>query len=614
MVSIVKLPLARLLVALAIANPASAGEQSAAHPSRIANHADRASAQRRVLVLYSARLGQPSFTAFDSALEADLTERLGGQLDLYREYLDNGRFALTDEYLSTFRTFLHDKYREPPDVVVAVALAAVGFVNQYGEDLFPHTPFLFVATTDSPPRYGTSVFSDTDWNGSLKLAMELQPGTKRVFVVTGASGFDRQALAGARQQFTALEGRLDFTYLTGLRIDDLERTVATLPPNSVIYYVNMTLDGAEHRFEGTTALDRIAAVANAPIYIQSEANIGHGVMGGRIWSSRPWGLRSSDVIARLLNGNAPATIPPSKVDIYSNQLDWRQVQRWKINERMIPAGTQLLFRDPSTWEEYRSYVLGATALVLVQSALIGGLLFQRQRRRRTEASLRESEQRYRVIAEQNQDLSGRLIHAQEEERTRIARDLHDDVSQQIAGVGIMLSVLKRKIGPTPLQSDVVQTLETVLERNTALANSVRTISHELHPGMLQHADLNEALKRHCADIEQHHQIKVAYSAPSDLGPVNPDVALCLFRVAQEALANAVRHASAHAIRVHVAARTGSIELGITDDGVGFIRETRTSSGLGLRSIDERVRLVGGTVTLESRPGQGTRLLVSVHRA
>ena len=82
-------------------------------------------------MLYSARQGQPSFAAFDSALESDLNQRLGGQLDLYREYLDNGRFALTDEYLGTFRTYLRDKYRDRPDVVVAVALAAVDFLNQY---------------------------------------------------------------------------------------------------------------------------------------------------------------------------------------------------------------------------------------------------------------------------------------------------------------------------------------------------------------------------------------------------------------------------------------------------------------------------------------------------
>ena len=115
-------PLARLLVLLACACLADAKAQSASSPSRIASP-DGAGNQSRVLVLYSARQGQPAFAEFDAALEADLTERLGGQLDLYREYLDNGRFALTDEYQRTFRTLLRDMYHNRPDVVVAVALA-----------------------------------------------------------------------------------------------------------------------------------------------------------------------------------------------------------------------------------------------------------------------------------------------------------------------------------------------------------------------------------------------------------------------------------------------------------------------------------------------------------
>lgn len=242
-----------------------------------------------------------------------------------------------------------------------------------GEELFPETPFLFVATRDRRLRYGTNVFSDTDWNGSLKLALELQPRTRQVFVITGASEDDLRALSGARQQFPDLQPRLDFTYLTGLRIEELERRVAALPPDSIIYYVNMSLDGAQRRFEGTTALDRIAAVANVPIYIQSQANLGRGALGGHLWSSLPWGLRSSEIVMRLLDGEPADAISPSKVEIYSAQLDWRQIQRWNIDQRRIPAGTRILFREPGLWEAYQGYVLGAVALMLLQSALIGGL-------------------------------------------------------------------------------------------------------------------------------------------------------------------------------------------------------------------------------------------------
>ena len=139
--------------------------------------------------------------------ESDLTERLGGQLDLYREYLDNGRFALTDEYLVTFRTYLRDKYRDRPDVVVAVALAAVDFrATSTARSCFLGCPVCLRGHDRHGLRStGTNVFSDTDWNGSLKLALELQPRTRQVFVVTGASEFDLRSLSGARRQFAALE-------------------------------------------------------------------------------------------------------------------------------------------------------------------------------------------------------------------------------------------------------------------------------------------------------------------------------------------------------------------------------------------------------------------------
>ena len=154
--------------------------------------------------------------------------------------------------------------------------------------------------------------------------------------------------------------------------------------------------------------------------------------------------------------------------------------------------------------------------MLTQSSLIAGLLFQRRRRQRIEASLRESEQRYRVTSERNQDLSGRLINAQEEERSRIARDLHDDISQQLTVVGIMLQGIRSTIGEPGWQLEVVQALDTLQEGNTTLAKSVRGMSHNLHPEMLQLVGLNTTLKRHCAAIEEHHQVRVVFSAPDAL--------------------------------------------------------------------------------------------------
>ena len=147
--------------------------------------------------------------------------------------------------------------------------------------------------------------------------------------------------------------------------------------------------------------------------------------------------------------------------------------------------------------------------------------------------------------EQNQDLGGRLINAQEDERARIARDLHDDLSQQLAGVAIMVSGLKRKVGKPGVESEVEQTFATLQERTAAAATAVRNLSHELHPGVLKHPGLTATLRGHCADIERHHQVTVTFNPGDGLDSLDSDVALCLFRVVQEALTN-VRSARARA--------------------------------------------------------------------
>jgi signal transduction histidine kinase len=217
----------------------------------------------------------------------------------------------------------------------------------------------------------------------------------------------------------------------------------------------------------------------------------------------------------------------------------------------------------------------------------------------------------RQIEEQNQDLVGRLITVQEEERRRIARDLHDDVSQQVASVGIMLSGLKHKVGKPGAESDFDAAIVTLHERINSLALAIRQLSHELHPSVLQHVGLVATLRRHCADVEAHHQTPVTFSASDRLDSLRPEVALCLFRVAQEAITNAVRHAHARTILVQLTATHEGVELWVEDDGIGFVPSERIGFGLGLRSIDERVRLIHGHVTMQSLPGRGTTLLVKI---
>jgi PAS domain S-box-containing protein len=230
-------------------------------------------------------------------------------------------------------------------------------------------------------------------------------------------------------------------------------------------------------------------------------------------------------------------------------------------------------------------------------------------RKRAEEALRGNEMALRASYEQVQDLAGRLIASQEAERTRIARELHDDISQQLAALSIALSSLKRRLPEDA--ADAHDELARLQRRTVELSDDIRHLSHELHPGVLQHAGLAAALKAHCAEFRGLHAIEVTVDA-EDLDGIPPAVSLCLYRVAQEALQNVARHADARRARVVLARAADGLELSVSDDGCGFdLAEARRAGGLGLISLDERVRLVRGNVRIDTRPQRGTELRVRV---
>ena len=216
--------------------------------------------------------------------------------------------------------------------------------------------------------------------------------------------------------------------------------------------------------------------------------------------------------------------------------------------------------------------------------------------------------------ERNRDLAGRLIASQEAERTRIARDLHDGISQDVAAIAVEVSRLRQQRGD--IQSRGAQQLLGSLQRRTAdVAESLRLLSHGLHPTVLQHIGLVAAVEAHCAEIERQQRVQVTLSAESDVEPVSQTVALSLFRITQEALRNAVRHGHARHAIVSLRKVDSDLRLTVTDDGAGFdVLAARRNGGLGLSSIEERARLVHGHVTIRSRQGHGTSIDVRVPRA
>ena len=473
--------------------------------------------QHRVLTLYAQRRENPNPMILDPLLQELFAQRLPG-VDYYNEFIDGARFA-GPEYEHALRDFLKRKYAGRRfDAVIASSSQAMGFVTANRDELFAGVPVVF-ATSPSvetelglpkvPEPRSTGVTSATDLARTLTLVTQLQPDTKRVFVVSGSSALDKLYEDVARTQFRALEGRFEFTYWSGLPMKDLLERVADLPPDSILYPLMITQDSSGQRYLPHDQIERIATAANVPVYAWSRQQMGRGVIGGSMNNPGLLAGPLVELVIRVIGGENPENIPVAHVDINVSEVDWRQLRRWGISEARVPAGTAVRFREPGLWERYRSYIIGTVILVVLQTTLIAGLLVQRVRRRRVERALRGSEGALRESNKQNQDLAGRLITAQEVERARIARELHDDVCQRLAGLSIVLGGFRRRMSESSQESDIDETIAMIQKTTSSLSNDVRHLSHELHSGVLQYAGLAAALKEHCSEFGRHHHLDIS---------------------------------------------------------------------------------------------------------
>ncbi len=205
-----------------------------------------------------------------------------------------------------------------------------------------------------------------------------------------------------------------------------------------------------------------------------------------------------------------------------------------------------------------------------------------------------------------EDLAGRLIVAQEEERKYIARELHDDLNQQVAALAINLGKLKRQL--TEAGDPVLEQVAKLQEKATRMSDQIRRLSHDLHSSTLDHVGLAAALKAYCEEFTEQEGIAVMLRTQESLEAIPSDAALCLYRVAQEALRNVARHSGATSAEVTLIGSDEAIQLCVADHGRGFDQKLAESCrGLGLVSMEERVKLLRGSLDLKTRPGAGTEI-------
>lgn len=202
--------------------------------------------------------------------------------------------------------------------------------------------------------------------------------------------------------------------------------------------------------------------------------------------------------------------------------------------------------------------------------------------------------------------SGKLIHAQEEERKRVAKELDDDISQEIAMISVELAQLAR----SPMSEEVRTKVTNIRDELRQLASEVSHVSHSLHPAKLQYLGISKALQGLCRDVSAAHKVEIECRCENDPVRLSDVAELCLYRIAQEALRNMIKHSKASRAVVGFKANEEGAYLKVTDDGIGF-DVTKLSEGLGLVSMRERLRIIGGSLEIRSRPNCGTTIVAHI---
>jgi len=364
---------------------------------------------RRVLILNELGVvSSPGYAEVDQAIVAGL-QKSPYKVELYNEDLE---IVLFPEELTQrrFRDEFIRRYTDrKPDVIIAAGPSSLKFIAELHEGFFPDTPVIFcgieVGILDvvrSDPHF-TGVWSQPQPRETLNVALRLLPGTKHVVVVGGVSEFDKGFEAIARRGFRGFESKLDFIYLTDLTMPALLERLKRLPPNTIVFHTAISRDAAGERFvDSAQSVPLVVGAANAPVFVMDDVDLRAGAVGGDLVNWTDDGRLAAEMAVRVLNGEKPKDIP----SVTSNNayiFDWRALQHWGLKVSILPPGSILLNRPPSFWQLYKRYVLAGLFVLVAQSLAIFALLWQRQKRRKTEAELRDSQMQLQGIVESAMD-------------------------------------------------------------------------------------------------------------------------------------------------------------------------------------------------------------------
>jgi PAS domain S-box-containing protein len=359
---------------------------------------------KRVLILHAYNYTFPSATLVSEAVRKRLLERFPQGLEIEADFLDLARYPDAAHALR-MANFLREKYTAVHfDLVVVIGVSGIPFILQHRDVIGSGIPVVFSDVTRAtyeamhlPPDV-TGVINNAYPAKTLELAESLQPGARRLVVIGGSDDLDRRWLETAHKAVEAHNPKLETAYWSDLTYNALLADVSRLPSDTIVLLLTFFADSEGKRLIPRDVAAAVAKASAAPVYGLFETYLGTGIVGGYTDTYESLGTTAADMALEILSGTDVTTLPPRVNPRPAFRVDARAMERWGLKRSNLPPDSVVLFSKPSLWDEHRMLVLVTAVVLIVQSLVVSGLLFQRQRRRRAETSLKESEERMTFTA------------------------------------------------------------------------------------------------------------------------------------------------------------------------------------------------------------------------
>ena len=592
---------------------------------------------KKVLILFAHEAQQSAQIIAEQAIRSTLIKGTPDQLEIYSEYLDAARTPI-DSFEKDIVSLLRRKYEDKKlDLILAFNTPALKLVLNNRSVLFPRTPIVFMILEQrnlAELHLGsnvTGIWAESNYRSNLDLALVLQPETKRVVVISGVGQWDNYFRAAVKEDFQPYEGKLEFEYLTGLTVSELQKALSNLPPHTIVSFISSAQDKARNNTGNLEVLRQICPVSNSPVYGATDAQLGLGIVGGRLTSFERLGIVAGEISARILAGEKPEEIPPHGVPGIA-MFDSRELRRWGISEQSLPAGSIIRFKDPSIWQLYKWHIAGILALLALQTSLITILLIQRKQRRIAKESL----------AKLNAELERRIVSrtaaldAKTSELETFAYSVAHDLKAPLRGIdGYSRLLLEDHFTSLNVEGrSFLQTIHSSVEEMSQLIDDLLAYSRlerrDFNPDHIELAPLISRLvaQKNRESIESNVDFVVDVNGSSVVADANG-----LMQSLGNYIDNAIKFTrKVPRPRIEIGAKEmeSTCLLWVKDNGIGFDPkygdrifdifqrlnqpEDYPGTGVGLAIVRKAVERMGGRAWAEGKPMEGATFYLEIPKS